>query len=281
MLGWFRSTPAPKACPENPGNGPTLRCAFVNAEGSGEEYADVLQLLAVVMREAGHLVQVKKSWLEVDEEFIIIPQVSTFQPLWPSGFRTCSTIEVRHSDRIPEGIFEYQHSTGDGLCSSFTKGFQTWMEIDFAVLKDAVGRHAEKCLALEMTFPAKNGNPPHFRRTLLGPVSWSRAEPPPEPSSPEEHSPFCSCCLFTALSQHLKEHLGSPQFYALRFFATRDQDGNALADCRINGLDWEPGKQALIDYVGRWPGQGFEFRKQYGVIQSVEGPSEVPQDEAS
>lgn len=278
MLSWFRSTPAPKACPENPGNGTTLRCAFVNAEGSGTEDADLLQLLASVMREAGHLVKVNKGWLEVDKEFIILPQVHTFQPLEPSGFSTCSTIEVRHSDRIPEGIFEYQHSTGDGLCSSFTQGFQKWLEIDFSVLKDAVVRKAEKCLALEMTFPAKDGNPRYFRRALLGPVSWCQAAPPAEPSD-EEHPPFCSCCLFTALSEQLKGHLEDLNFYALRFFAMRNEDGTAQADCRINGLDWEAGQQALIDYVGRWPGQGFQFRKQYGVIHSVDTPFEEPTEQ--
>lgn len=274
MLGWFRSSTAPQRCPENPGNGISVHCAFSNTERSWTEDANLLQILAAVMREADHAVKVKKGWLEADKDFVILPQFHTMRLLDPSGVSTCSTIEVRHSDRIPTGIFEYQHSTGDDLQSSFAKGFQTWLEIDFAVLRDAVSKHSEKCLVLQMTFPEKNGAPCNFRRTLLGPVSWFRSETPAEPSPEGQHPPFCSCCLFTALSGHLESHLNDTHFYALRFYAMRNEDGTAEADCRINGRDWEPGRQALIEYARRWPGTGFEFRKQYGVIQSVNGPFE-------
>jgi hypothetical protein len=40
------------------------------------------------------------------------------------------------------------------------------------------------------------------------------------------------------------------------------------ADCRVNGEDWSAGAEALRAYVTRWPDRGFEFRKQYVVIQS-------------
>ena len=272
MFGWFRSSPVPKICPGNPGTGTSIACGFSNAERTWSENADLLQILSSTMRDAGHTVRVKKGWLEVDDGFIILPQFVSMQPLEPSGVSTCSTIEVRHSDRIPHGVFEYQHSNGEYLTVSFAKGFEKWLEIDFAVLQDAVLKEPKKSMSLQMTFPAKGGNPPMYRRVLLGPVSFNRADSSGAPPLDDEHQPFCPCCLFTSLSEPLKPHLEDTGFCAIRFFATRDADGVPAADCRINGMDWELGKQALLEYVGRWPGQGFEFRKQYGVLQSVEGP---------
>ena len=61
----------------------------------------------------------------------------------------------------------------------------------------------------------------------------------------------------------------SDHFYGLRLFACRDENDDAMADCRVNGEDWEEGKEALCAYVNTWPQAGVEFRKQYVVVQSV------------
>ena len=58
------------------------------------------------------------------------------------------------------------------------------------------------------------------------------------------------------------------RFYGIRFFAARDKNGAATADCRVNGEDWEDGKAGLREYVKTWPDRGVEFRKQYIIIQS-------------
>jgi len=39
-----------------------------------------------------------------------------------------------------------------------------------------------------------------------------------------------------------------------------------MFDCRINGLDWEEGRRALVEYVNTWPDLGVEYRKQYIVL---------------
>ncbi len=54
-----------------------------------------------------------------------------------------------------------------------------------------------------------------------------------------------------------------------RLFAAREQDGTPLADCRVNGEDWAHGAQALRKYAITWPAAGYEFRKQYVVLQSI------------
>jgi len=51
--------------------------------------------------------------------------------------------------------------------------------------------------------------------------------------------------------------------------ATREKDGSTQADCRINGAEWETGKEALRAYAETWPHAGFEMRKQYVVLQPM------------
>ena len=58
-------------------------------------------------------------------------------------------------------------------------------------------------------------------------------------------------------------------FYAIRLFAAREADGTVQADCRINGEDFEVGRKALRQYVLTWPPRGFEYRKQYVIMQSM------------
>jgi hypothetical protein len=55
------------------------------------------------------------------------------------------------------------------------------------------------------------------------------------------------------------------RFAGIRYFVMRDQEGVYSADFRINGLDFEPGKAALIEYAKKWPGNGLQYRKQYVV----------------
>ena len=125
---------------------------------------------------------------------------------------------------------------------------------------------------MEMTFPEEDGQPAFKRRVLLGPVMHmgiDQAEgAQPDESGEAPHASSCPCCLFTnsamAFEEQLKERGG---FHAVRLFASRDENGQVQADCRINGHDWEPGAEALRNYASKWPQIGLEFRKQYIAIQ--------------
>ena len=76
-------------------------------------------------------------------------------------------------------------------------------------------------------------------------------------------SPPCPLCLsLTAF----RDHLQANEFCGIRLFASRDANGEAVADCRINGVDWAPGQAELLKYVATWPDRGFEYRKQYVAI---------------
>jgi len=80
-------------------------------------------------------------------------------------------------------------------------------------------------------------------------------------------------CLRTPLINTFKELIEDHTFFGLRLFAARDEKGIPQADCRVNGQDWEKGKESLQKYVETWPDVGYEFRKQYVVLQNDEKKS--------
>jgi hypothetical protein len=141
-------------------------------------------------------------------------------------------------------------------------GFRGWWELDFPVLKDAVGDRPTSCTALEFELP---GRTDAKRRVLLGPPARYAAGG----ASIDEHHPFCPCCLFTNSLEAFRGLLESGEFCAIRLFALRDASGTVEADCRVNGEDWEPGREALIRYGQQWPPRGYEFRKQYVALDTI------------
>lgn len=270
MFRWLRPkiTPPPPD-PLNPGRGRTIRVAFANNDRSWTESADLLSSLAEVLTTAGHSIVRRKSWVEVNRDFTIMPQVIAVQPLEDGGVRTSSTIQVAHKSLVPAGVFEYQYTTGDDIKSAFRKGFESWAASDFPVFLDALLEKPDQCTLLHMS----PGDQPTFkgdRRVIFGPpshaVSYSSLP------GKEAHD-FCPCCLFNNTREVFNKLLTDGQFHGIRFFALRNADGSLEADCRVDGREWDSGKEALIQYAGTWPDRGFEFRKQYVGIQSWPGQS--------
>jgi hypothetical protein len=239
--------------------------------------------MASVLAERGHQVQREESWLVLENSgFTLIPQFVHLQPLEKGGVRTTTTIQTNHHTLVPDGVFEYQHSTGNNLEDSFRKGFEQWAQTDLVALLEAMQAKPSTCSTLRMNFPDKDGNPAYFRRAVLGPVAHYVANPQiyEKQEAPEgggtlqagecESHAFCPCCLLTKSFDTFKELIEGRGFYGLRLFAARDTKGVPQADCRVNGDDWEKGAEALRKYVATWPEAGYEFRKQYVVLQTVE-----------
>ena len=84
----------------------------------------------------------------------------------------------------------------------------------------------------------------------------------------EQHD-FCPCCLLTQSLAGFMQPLEGDEFCGIRLFASRDQDGLAQTDCRINGVDWPAGAEALLKYVATWPERGLENRKQFVAIRTL------------
>jgi hypothetical protein len=282
MFG-FRKKTAPPLCKSNPGIGVEGKVAFATGDRSWTEEFNTVTLAASALQGRGFAVRAEKTWLvHEDSGFILLPQLVQLQPLEDGGVRTVSTIQTNHPGlATPDGLFEYQHSTGESAADSIRKGFDQWAQVDFPVLIDALLPKPQACTMLEMAFPAKDGAPARVRRAVLGPVLHYMALPSAndegcsrtadalgQEDAGDAH-PFCPCCLLTKSFEAFRELIMGDGFYGLRLYAMRDAEGTPQADCRVNGDDWEKGAQALREYVKTWPDAGFEFRKQYVVLHSV------------
>jgi hypothetical protein len=274
-----RDEAPPPKCSANPGRTRSGRISFDN--GAPDVVFDLYEITASVLRSAGHEVIEHKSWLEVNPSgFVLQPLLVELQLQNDGGVSSLTTIDVRHPQLIPDGLFEYQHSTGNTVDDSLRKGIEGWARIDLPVLLDALLPQPQKCSMWKMTFPATDGNPARTRRAMLGAVSYYAKNPPtPQVSAAggaceREHS-FCTCCLLTRNFEAFRSQIESNQTLGIRFYAMRDQDGKSGADCRINGEDYEPGMESLRTYVGTWPEAGFEFRKQYVLLYTMSNPDDA------
>src|SRR5262249_9328088 len=159
-------------------------------------------------------------------------------------------VEVNHSTLCPQGTFEYQHAIGSDTNASLQRGFEGWSNVDLPVFVDALRDELVKCTSAQMDLPATATMPARKRRIVFGPPVRAVARDAQEGA--EEHD-FCPCCLLTKSFDAFKEHVEGNTFCGVRLYASRDANGVAEADCRINGVDWPAGVSALLKYVATWP----------------------------
>lgn len=272
----------PQRIQSNPGKGSAGSTAFTKARRRWTEHFDLVRLLESVLGKQALRTRKEESWLVLQESgFYLLPQIVVIQPMHVGGTRTTTTIQANHSVLVPDGVFEYQHSTGPNVEASLTDGLVQWARTDLVALLEASQPKPKICTSLEMEFPAKEGCPASVRRAILGPVTHvvQNAQAAGQETGgsgteiaydhPDDHE-FCPCCLLTKSFEAFRELIESDSFYGLRLFAMRDENGNPRADCRVNGNDWEKGAEALRRYVATWPPAEFELRKQYVVLHSID-----------
>jgi hypothetical protein len=280
MFGFGKKKVPPPLCPSNPGIGIEAKLAFANGGGSWTEEVNLVHIAADILRNHSYRTIDEKTHLRhPDSGFAILPQLVGVQPLEKGGVRTVTTMQVHHPTLAPQGIFEYQHAAGDTVRDSVGKGIDQWVQTDFVTLLESLLPKPKSCTALVMSFPANGDKRARVRRAILGPVAHFMEKPPSADTkaTPDDEHPFCPCCLLTRSFEAFKELIEDERFYGLRLFAARDAAGVTQADCRVNGEDWERGAQALRTYVEKWPAAGYEFRKQYVVLQSIkESDHEAP-----
>ncbi len=266
MFSFFK-----KKQPQKPETyGQELSFTFQNEEESWEENIHLLDLLEQVMEEKGRsLKRLEESLIDQETGFEISPEFQMLNP-GEGGVQTCTIITISHAELTPAGLFEYQHSAGEDLTEAIKTGFDTWYQTDFVPLRESTLDSPEECMTL--VIESSDGRK---RRIILGPVAHyvERREVHEAASAcstdgdSDEH-PFCPCCMFTRSLKAFEWLVESSEFYGLRVYAMRDENGRAQSDCRINGHDDKKGMAALRRYVKTWPQAGFEFRKQYVVIQT-------------
>ena len=273
-----KSKQAPALLPSNPGAGLEGNVAFSNDERTWSEPFNVVNSAAAVLTNHGHQILNAETWLEHhDSGFILLPQFVSMRRLERGGVSTTTTMQVHHPVFLPAGLFEYQHSTGDNMEEAIRKGFDQWLQTDFVTLLDMLQQTPRTCTSLKLDFPEKDGQPAYSRRAVLGPeahfvqnpqVHAARGQQNAQDGEKESHL-FCPCCLLTNSFNVFKEKLQGDEVFALRLFAARNETGSPMADCRVNGEDFEQGAEALRQYVSTWPNAGYEIRKQYVVLHTL------------
>jgi hypothetical protein len=260
----------PPICKANPGL--STGAAFARSDRDGTEEVDLLDVAASALKQHDYAVERGNGWLyHTESAFTIVPRIVHVIPLEDGGVRTLTTVQVNHPTLVPDGVFEFQHATDEGVVEAVSWGLSQWVELDFVTLLDSLRPEASSCATMEMALPEQAGRPARKRRAVLGPVAHLRQGSPTEASTSEsEEHAFCPCCLFTNSFEAFRSHIEGDQVFCLRLLAQRDGDGNPGADCRVNGEDWEPGAEALRAYVATWPAAGFELRKQLVILQTVE-----------
>jgi len=227
---------------------------------------DVAEMAASVMEQRGLAVARDGAWLRHRDSGIGIRPHLLQSQASGSFVRSVMVVMTSHPRLAPDGIFEYQHAVAGTLSEAIRSGFDQWLQIDFTVFLDALRDRPEHCMTLEWRFQ-RDGAPERIRRAVLGPVAHMVTHP--ERASGDGEHPFCPCCLLTNTYEAFQRFIEADAFYGIRFFAARNDDGSTQADCRVNGEDWQTGQRALCDYVDTWPQAGFEFRKQYVVLQTL------------
>jgi hypothetical protein len=267
MFGWFRRKPTlPPISSANPGRGPWIRAGFSNSERSWGEEADALDILVEVLKGRSLPFVRGKEHVQIDNGLVLRPQFVELQPRDDGLVRTATTVEVNHPELCPEGTFEYQHFIGQTTADSIRKGLEGWADTDLPVFMDALRPKAQDCMVMLKEYPATERVPARRRQMVLGPTVHMANKELAETGGPHD---FCPCCLLTNSFAAFAQQLESDRFFGIRLFATRDQDGVIQADCRVDGIDWPPGVEALSQYVARWPDRGLEYRKQYVAFRTL------------
>lgn len=243
----------------------------------GEERVDVVGLARKVLAKAGLPVERRADDLHLVDLGLTFSPRCVSANVVEDGVRTSTLVRTGHAALFPRPTREYQHAGGADLEASLASGFEDWLSIDLPVVFDAL--RVEPAASLSIRFdpdPAKN----RLRapcRLLLGPSSYLVERPAPEDEHAEHPGP-CPCCLWTHCFEAFEPLLHGETTRGVRLYAARAATGAAIADCRVDGEDFEPGKAALAAYARTWPDRGLQFRKQYAIVQplGVEAPKGAP-----
>ena len=243
-----------------------MRTAFSDGNRKWAEEADTLQLLGEVLTSRNLAFVRGKEHLQLDNGLVLRPQFAYLEPREDGLVRTVTTVEVNHSELCPDGTFEYQHSVGEKASMSILKGLEGWADIDLPVFMDALRPRAQDCMVMSKEYPATGNSPARQRQMVLGPPIHMASKEKTDTAGPHE---FCPCCLLTNAFDAFAEQLEADRFCGIRLFAMRDREGGTQADCRVDGVDWPAGAEALLKYVATWPDRGLEYRKQFVAFRTL------------
>lgn len=208
--------------------------------------------------------QAYDNYLELDSGLCLCLQPQEGQALSDARFRCCVRIQCWHALLFPEGLTEFQHALGSDTGSASEAALKQWLTIDYPVLQQALKQQPDLTV-IELPLAGSSATEPLYRQIILGPVAHLASLP----AKRKEDHPFCPCCLISESMEAFHELLQSPQPLGIRFFVSRDQQGQLAVDCRVNGVDFPAAQPALLAYAEKWQPRGLEFRKQYVLVRTA------------
>ena len=112
-------------------------------------------------------------------------QLAELPPLESGSVRTVTTMQVNHPTLISAVVLQYQHSTGDTVVSSLTKGFDPWVQVDLVTLLDAAHQASVLHHHGDDIPRHETGNQNGFAAPCWGrPRTWLSPRPTPRRASP-------------------------------------------------------------------------------------------------
>lgn len=167
---------------------------------------------------------------------------------------SCSVIVnvcCKHFDKFPDGITEIAVGIGQSVNDAIATAFNNWIVGDFPPIHDylcsssnLLGDYSEsisysgeldKIIGWDLFF---------------GPcMETSQNMNNLETNINKQNQKLIQQILFQPLVDMI---FGTPGLYYIRIFMSKKSNGQIDCDCRVNGNDWEHGKNYLIDYIKKY-----------------------------
>jgi len=160
-------------------------------------------------------------------------------------------ISCKHHEKIPGGITEMAMGWGENYEKAVQQAFSNWIISDFTPIHDYLCSSDHLLGAYEETVSCTG--------ELGEIIGWDlffgpRLEALQNMNSLEitenkKDQKQIQQTLFQAMTDSL---FGTPGLYYIRIFMSKINNSQIDCDCRVNGNEWEHGKNYLIDYIAKY-----------------------------
>ena len=160
-------------------------------------------------------------------------------------------ISCRHHEKMPDGINEMATGLGDTYEKALEQAFNNWIISDFTPIHDylcssnnLLGAYAETASY------SGESNEIIGWDLFFGPrLEASQNMNTLEIAENKKDQKQIQVTLFQAMTDSL---FGTPGLYYIRTFMSKINNSRIDCDCRVNGNDWEHGKNYLVNYIAKY-----------------------------
>ncbi len=182
---------------------------------------------------------------------IIEPKLTIVNELANGNCSVIINVCCKHLDKFPNGITEIAVGMGHSIDEAIATAFNNWIVGDFPPIHDylcgsssLLGEYSET-ISYSGDLDKVIGWDLFFGPRLETSQNMNNLET----SINKQNQKLILQTLFQPLVDMI---LGTPGLYFIRTFMSKKGDGQIECDCRVNGNDWEHGKNYLIDYIKKY-----------------------------